>query len=134
MRIAIRTAAFLVLLAFACFLYLQVRAAGRAETLDSSRTIALFGVVVLFGAFVIVLAEFWLLPIIGERIGNFFYGSNETYTRSTHAGAQAKVAQGDYVAAIEEYRRYYKKDPSDTLALYEMVHLQCEYLQDYEAA
>jgi len=134
MRIAVRTAAFLVLLAVAWFLYSQVRAAGSAETPDASRTIVLFGCVVVFGAFFIIVAEFWFLPIIGERIGNFFYGSNETFVRSPHAAAQAKVALGDYVAAIEEYRRCYKKDPSDALALSEMARLQCERLQDYEVA
>ncbi len=130
----VRTALLTVLIVIAWFLFGAVRTAARTEFLDPSKTVLLFGGVVLFGAFVVVMAEFWLLPILGERIGNIFFGSNASFVRSPHAHAQALVARGDYVAAIEEYRRCYRKDPADALALMEMTHLQCDYLQDYGMA
>ncbi|GEM_PF-442183 len=134
MRNAVRIVVFLVVLGVAWHLYSQVRAAGSSQDADAQHVVVLFGSVILFGAVVVVMAEFWLLPIIGERIGNFFFHSSEQVVRDPHADALAAVAVGDYVAAIEEYKECFRKNPDDTLALSEMVRLQCERLQDYEMA
>ena len=91
---AARIALLVLFVAGALFLYGKVRAVARVETPDAAKTILLFFVVIAFGAVAIVLLETWLLPIIGERVGNFFYGSNARVTRHRHARAQAKVDVG----------------------------------------
>ncbi len=134
MRNAPRIIIVAALLWVAFVIYHQVKLAGSAENPDPSKVVLLFGAVVLLTVGAAAFAAFWLLPLLGERIGNAFFNPGGEMERGPHADALAKVALGDYVAAIHQYQKCYKKDPDDVLALSEMAHLYCDKLEDYDSA
>lgn len=134
MRNAARFIIIAALLWVAFVVYHQVRLAGSAENPDPSKVIVLFGLVVLLTVGAAAVAAIWLLPMVGERLGNAFFNPGGEIERDPHADALAKVALGDYVAAIHQYLRCYQKDPDDVLALSEAVHLYCDKLDDYDSA
>jgi len=75
-----------------------------------------------------------LLPLLGEFAGNFLFTPNQEMERSPHADALAKLAMGDFEAAVVEYRKVFDDDPQDTHAASEIVRLYCDKLGQPEAA
>lgn len=75
-----------------------------------------------------------MLPLLGEFIGNFMFTPNEKIERSPHADALAKLAAGDFLGAVEEYREVFQDNPQDTHAASEIVRLYCDKLEDPESA
>ena len=69
-----------------------------------------------------------LLPLMGELAGNFLFTPNQEMERSPHADALAKLATGDFEAAVVEYRKVFDDDPQDTHAASEIVRLYCDKL------
>lgn len=112
----------------------EARAAAAAETPDPTKVILMFGAVVLVAVAVGVFVALSILPAIGDSIGHFFFNPNEEIEKDPHSAALARVARGDYMEAIEEYNKVFAKNPHDTHALSEMVHLYCDKLHDYADA
>ena len=75
-----------------------------------------------------------LLPLMGELAGNFLFTPSQEVERSPHADALAKLAAGDFEAAVAEYRKVFDDDPQDTHAASEIVRLYCDKLDQPEAA
>lgn len=123
----------LIALSLAYLLFVLFREA-RSESVDGGQLVLLFGGVVLAAVVLAVLATSFFMPAVGEWIGNFFFNPNEAPEKGPHADALGASARGDYPRAIEEYRRAFEKDPSDTLALSEIVRISCDKLHDCDAA
>lgn len=111
----------------------EVRGIINAERPDSARIILLFGALVLTGLALGVMVALVVVPALSEKIGNFFFLPDTRIEKGPHADALAKVAQGDFEGAIEEYNLAFKKDRADMLALSEIVHLYCDKLDDHAA-
>lgn len=109
--------------------YLQ--AAGLA---DNATVSTYFLGIVVAGAAIAVVSGILLLPIIGELAGNFIFTPNVEIEKSPHAAALAKLAAGDYEAAVDEYKKVFEENPEDTHAVNEVVRLYCEKLQTPEPA
>jgi len=75
-----------------------------------------------------------MLPLLGEFVGNFMFTPSEKIERSPHADALAKLAAGDFLAAVEEYRDVFQDNPQDTHAASEIVRLYCDKLEDPDSA
>jgi hypothetical protein len=109
---------------------LQMKLQSAAEKPDYSRITVSF--VVILGAAIAIGAMFALsvLPAIADKIGSFLFNPNQEIEKPPHSVAMAKMAQGDYHGAVEEYQ----KDPYDTLALSEIAHIYCDKLKECDAA
>ncbi len=104
-------------------------------TADSGTLIITLFVGIVFIAVVIGgIAATWIIPSIGEFVGNFFFNPNVEVEKNPHSDALAKIAQGDYEGAIEEYRKSFEKNPDDTHALSEIIHIYCDKLHNHDAA
>ena len=77
-----------------------------------------------------VIVALWLAPMIGNRVGGFFYNPSEEVEKNPHSAAMALVAQGDYEGAIEAYKAVLDKNPADLHAVSEIVHLYCDRLHE----
>ena len=97
---------------------------------DTSRVILLFGGTVLDGAALAVILTTLIIPAVGERIGAYFFNPNVQIEHDPHADAIARLAQGDFEGAIDDYDAIFAKDPSDTLALSEIARICCRDLGD----
>ena len=72
----------------------------------------------------------FFLPVIGDRIGAFFYSSPEKVEPDPGTKARALVAQGDYEGAIQAYLDVAKAMPEDRLPVVEAMRLAREKLHD----
>lgn len=72
----------------------------------------------------------FFLPMIGDRIGAFFYSSPEKIESDPGTKARALVAQGDYEGAIDAYLEVAKAMPEDRLPVVEAMRLAREKLHD----
>lgn len=104
-----------------------------AENADPTQTIIYFGSIVLVGCVLGAIAALHLLPAFGEWAGGFLFNPSVEVEKDPHASAMALMAKGDFVEAIEEYRRIFDADTSDTLALTEMARIYCDKLGDPES-
>lgn len=140
MRSPIRTIAFVVLLVIVFVLLHQVRVAfnvppdddGVVKT-DMGKIIMLFGGVVIVGVGLAVLFVTTILPEMTEAVANSFFNPNEKIEKDPHADARAAVQRGEFEEAITLYQEIYEKEPTDTLALSEMVKVYCEKLENPQA-
>ena len=115
-------------------LFNETRIVYRQPEVDYGKVVLLFGAVVMVGILAGLLFVIIVMPSIGDAIGNFFFQPNEQIDRDPHADAQAALARGDHVAAVEEYRRVLEDDPNDLLSYSEIAKITCENLADPEAA
>lgn len=115
-------------------LYNNVVAIRDSENPDNSKLVMLFvailGLAIVIGA----IAAISIIPSIGETIGNFFFNPNQQIEKNPHSSAMAKIAQGDYEGAIEEYKKNLAENPDDMHALSEIIHMYCDKLHDHDAA
>ena len=91
---------------------------------------SLFGGALILGTAIAVFLAKVVLPAIGDRAGAFLFNPGEEVAPDPHAGAIAKLAQGDPEGAIEDYQAILKRDPADTLALSEIARVCCRELGD----
>lgn len=128
------------LLCFAGLVYLAVvlfqelqRVQSRASG-DQSQIFLLFAGLILVALLAGGLAAFTFLPVLGDKLGEMIYGSNDTNEGDPVVQAHEKIEEGDYLGAIESYRTAIALDPDDTAAIGEIADLQCKHLGEYEAA
>ena len=105
-----------------------------ANNADPSAVILMFAGVILVGLAVGVIAALIFMPAFGDVIGNFFFNPDEKVEKDPHATAMARMAQGNYQEAVEEYHKAFARDPHDTLSLSEIAHIYCDKLKNPEAA
>lgn len=105
-----------------------------AANADPGTIVLFFGGTLLVGLVLGVLVAISVAPLIGSRIGGFFYNPDEQVEPNPHAKAMAFVAQGDYPAAIEAYKAVLEENHADMHALSEIVHIYCDRLHEPEPA
>ncbi|MFT4546532.1 MAG: TolA-binding protein [Pseudoalteromonas tetraodonis] len=96
--------------------------------------IAKFGTFLLFTVAIALFSAMFVLPAVGEWIGNFFYSAPEEVEPDKYGEAASKLAQGDYEGAIKTYRAVAKDEPDSRFPLVEIAKIQQEHLHDGEAA
>jgi len=134
MRILARCIFILGLLLLATVLYREAQALRGAEFVDGTRVMILFLGIVFIAIIIGATVAVTVVPAIGESVGSFFFSPNEKIEKDAHADAMVKIAQGDYEGAIEEYKLALEKNPEDTHAISEIVHLYCDKLDDPNSA
>jgi tetratricopeptide (TPR) repeat protein len=81
---------------------------------------------------------FWaikvFIPWVGDTLGTFFYSSGEEIQIDDAMRAAAKVAQGDYEGAIEEYEKLAKAHPEDPHPVAEIAKIHSDRFHDHPAA
>jgi tetratricopeptide (TPR) repeat protein len=122
------------LLWIAYVLFGQAQAAYSQEQVDGTRVVMLFGGMLLVALAAGALTVLTFLPDMGDAVGNFFFNPNEQIEKSPHADALAAVARGDYRQAITAYENAFEKDPKDTMAVSEIIHLYCDKLHEPDNA
>src|SRR5271154_4593041 len=101
-----------------------------SENPDNTTLVLLF-LAIIIGAIVIgTFFALFIVPAFGEFIGNLFFNPNQEIEKSPYSAAMAKVAQGDYESAIEEYKKTLEENSEDNHALREIIHLYCDKLHD----
>ena len=101
---------------------------------SSMDVIAKFGTFLLLTIGVAMFAALFVLPAVGEWIGNLFYSAPEEVEPDKYAEAASKVAQGDYDGAIKTYRAISKDEPDSRFPLVEIAKIQLEQLHDPDAS
>lgn len=117
--------------------YTLFREAGdayRAEIVDPTHVVVLFGQVVLVALAAGIVFVTTLMPAVAEWVGNLFFNPDEEIEKAPNAAALAACARGDYETAIREYEKEWKADPSNVEALQEISRLYCEKLSHPESA
>jgi outer membrane protein assembly factor BamD (BamD/ComL family) len=115
-------------------IFLEARTEMKKEHSDGGKAVLYFGGVVLAGGAAAVLLVTAILPTVGDAIGSVFFNPDEKVEKSPHAGALTAIARGDYETAVQEYLTAFGNDPHDTMALSEIVRLECEHLDNPDAA
>ena len=109
-------------------IFLEARTEMSREKADNGKVVLYFGGVVLAGGAAAVLLVTLVLPAVGDAVGGAFFNPNQKMEKSPHADALVAIARGDYEAAVQEYLKAFGHDPHDTMALSEVVRLECEQL------
>lgn len=73
-------------------------------------------------------------PALGDKLGDFFYNAPEAVKPTPGSAARAKMAQGDYEGAVEEFLKLAESEPNDRTPWVEIIRIQREKLADPEAA
>ena len=89
-----------------------------------------FFIAVTVGLFVVLV----VLPIIGDRIGAFFFSAPEELEIDELTKAAAKVTQGDYEGAIKAYKAIAQDDPDNRFPIFEIAKIHYEHLRDIDSA
>lgn len=91
-------------------------------------------VFILGGLLVGVPAALIIAPALADKLGEFFYNAPEQMKPSPGSAARAKLAQGDYEGAVEEFLKLAESDPSDRTPWVEIIRIQREKMADPQAA
>ncbi|MFL2451802.1 MAG: tetratricopeptide repeat protein [Verrucomicrobiales bacterium] len=95
-----------------------------------TKFVVTFFVAVSLGLFVVLV----ILPILGDRIGAFFFSAPEAMEADATAKAAAKVSQGDYEGAIKAYQAIAEDEPENRFPIFEIAKIQHEHLRDIDAS
>jgi len=134
MRILARAIFILGLILLAVVLYRETQILRSSEFVDGTRIMVLFLAIIFIAIVIGATVAITIVPAIGESVGSFFFNPDQEIEKDPHADAMAKIAQGDYNGAIEEYTQAIENNPEDTHAISEIVHLYCDKLGDPHSA
>lgn len=134
MRALPRLLLFLGLVYLAVVLFHDAHLASKNPDIDPTKVVMMFAGVVLIGGTAAILVVVMVMPMIGDAVGNFFFQPAEKVEKDPHSAAAAALTRGDYPAAIEEYQKILKNEPTDTLSYSEIAKISCEHLNDAEGA
>lgn len=84
------------------------------------------------GSGIIVLK--WLIPALGDRIGEAFYSAPEKAEQTETQKAMALVAQGEYHKALAAFQKILAETPADRFAVMESAKIYQQKLGDLDAA
>ena len=101
---------------------------------SSMDVIAKFATFLLLTVGVAIFAAIFILPAVGEWIGNLFYSAPEEVEPDKYSEAASKLAQGDHQGAIKTYRAIAKDEPDSRFPHVEIAKIQLEQLHDAYAA
>lgn len=90
----------------------------------------LFVYFIVIGGTAALLAAKFVLPAIGDAVGNFFYSSGEQVRPTEGMRAAAKLAQGDYEGAIAEHEKALADNPKQSFPVAEIAKICAEKLED----
>ena len=97
---------------------------------DGMKFVFVVAVGVLGGIFVVK----YVIPWVGDLIGESVYSSGEEVTTDGAVRAAACIAQGDYEGAIEEYSDMLRDKPDDPYPLSEIAKIYSEKLNNPDQA
>lgn len=81
-----------------------------------------------------LLAVKYLIPWLGDMMGEAVYSSGEKVEQDHMTKAAARIAQGDYQGAIEQYEKMLDEKPDDPFPVAEIAKIHAERLHDPQAA
>jgi hypothetical protein len=81
-----------------------------------------------------LLAVKFVLPWLGDLMGEAVFSSGEKVEQDHMTKAAARIAQGDYPGAIEYYEKMLEEKPDDPFPVAEIAKVQAERLRDPQAA
>ncbi|MBL9131986.1 MAG: hypothetical protein JNG86_12345 [Verrucomicrobiaceae bacterium] len=81
-----------------------------------------------------ILAVKYLLPWIGDLLGESVYSSGEQFEQDEMTKAAACISQGDYDGAIEHYNKMLADKPDDPFPVAEIAKVYAERLHDPQSA
>ena len=88
----------------------------------------LFAVVILCVIFGVVFVV-WVLPFLGEFVGNFFFSPNVELERSFQDKAREALERGDQEKALDLFYKALEVEPGDIFATSEIARLLCTHRQ-----
>lgn len=95
-----------------------------------NKLLACLGLAIVGGIFFVLV----ILPKFGDAVSTMMTGSGEEVRADESSRAAAKLAQGDYEGAIEEYQKVIKEKPDDPHPVSEIAKIQAEKLESPAAA
>ena len=98
----------------------------------NSLQVFIYILVVALGGGVIVLK--WVVPAIGDRLGETFYSAPEKAEQTATQKAMALVAQGEYHKALAAFGKILEENPTDRFAVMETAKIYQDKLGDVDAA
>ncbi len=81
-----------------------------------------------------LLAVKFVLPWLGDMMGEAVFSSGEKVEQDQMTKAAARIAQGDYKGAIEHYEKMLEDKPDDPFPVAEIAKVYAERLRDPQAA
>lgn len=76
----------------------------------------------------------WVIPMLGDAVSTATYSSGEKVGPSEHAKGLSLITQGNYQAALDEFRRLSATNPLDRFSVVEIVKLQLSKFEDVDGA
>lgn len=90
--------------------------------------------VILMGLAAGLLAVKYFIPWLGDMMGEAMFSSGEKVEQDHMTKAAARIAQGDYPGAIEQYESMLREKPDDPFPVAEIAKMHAERLHDPQAA
>jgi tetratricopeptide (TPR) repeat protein len=90
--------------------------------------------VILMGLAGGLLAVKYFIPWLGDMMGEAMFSSGEKVEQDHMTKAAARIAQGDYPGAIEQYESMLREKPDDPFPVAEIAKMHAERLHDPQAA
>ncbi|WP_395743297.1 tol-pal system YbgF family protein [Prosthecobacter sp.] len=90
--------------------------------------------VILLGLAGGLLAVKYLIPWLGDVMGEAVFSSGEKVEQDHMTKAAARIAQGDYQGAIEHYEKMLEDKPDDPFPVAEIAKVYAERMHDPQAA
>jgi tetratricopeptide (TPR) repeat protein len=90
--------------------------------------------VILMGLAGGLLAVKYFIPWLGDMMGEAMFSSGEKVEQDHMTKAAARIAQGDYPGAIEQYESMLSEKPDDPFPVAEIAKIHAERLRDPQKA
>ena len=81
-----------------------------------------------------LLAVKYVIPMLGDAMGEAVFSSGEQVEQDEMTKAAASIAQGDYKGAIENYEKMLQDKPDDPFPVAEIAKVHAERLRNPQAA
>ncbi|MFO1482896.1 MAG: tetratricopeptide repeat protein [Verrucomicrobiaceae bacterium] len=91
-------------------------------------------VVVVLGLVGGILVVKFVIPMLGDALGESIYSSGEKTEQDEMTKAAACISQGNYEGAIEHYEKMLEDKPDDPFPVAEIAKVHAERLHDAQAA
>jgi outer membrane protein assembly factor BamD (BamD/ComL family) len=74
----------------------------------------------------------YIMPQIGDRIGDFFYSAPAKVEEDAYSKAAATLSRGEYPEAVTAYKALSRDNPTDRFPVVEIAKIQIEKLHDVD--
>lgn len=101
---------------------------------ETSQTVASLFMFVLLGLAGGLLTFMYILPALSQRLSESMYAAGGEIEPDENSRAIAKIMQGDYEGAIEEYKIVAADKPGDTHPVWEVAKLYADRLENPDSA